>query len=136
MTPSLFFFLNFSLTAAVSIFFFKSILKDEIWPLGCLASLFNPGACDQTGNPSSMISSSELNTRTHKNTQRTLSFGSLSKRIDFNLSGVDFQEQIIEPLNLVCSLQGPQRNRNHLAVELRAVAAIKRRSAFHHLNSC
>lgn len=38
----------------------------------------------------------------------TLSFGSLSERIDFNLSGVDFQEQIIEPLNLIRCLQSPQ----------------------------
>lgn len=41
--------------------------------------------------------------------QGTLSFGSLSERIDFDLSGVDFQEQIIEPLNLICCLRGPQR---------------------------
>lgn len=41
--------------------------------------------------------------------QGTLSFGSLSERIDFDLSGVDFQEQIIEPLNLICCLQSPQR---------------------------
>lgn len=41
--------------------------------------------------------------------QGTLSFGSLSEWIDFNLSGVDFQEQIIEPLNLICCLWGPQR---------------------------
>lgn len=36
--------------------------------------------------------------------QGTLSFGSLSEWIDFDLSGVDFQEQIIEPLNLICCL--------------------------------
>ncbi len=54
---------------------------------------------------------------THMYTQRrafsmiqgTLSFGSLAERIDFNLSGVDFQEQIIEPLNLICCLRDPQR---------------------------
>lgn len=36
----------------------------------------------------------------------TLSLGSLSEWIDFDLSGVDFQEQIIEPLNLICCLRG------------------------------
>ncbi len=41
--------------------------------------------------------------------QGTLSFGSLSKRVDFDLSGVNFQEQIIEPLNLICCLRDPHR---------------------------
>ena len=36
----------------------------------------------------------------------TLSLGSFSERIDFDLSGVDFHEQIIEPLNLICRLRG------------------------------
>lgn len=47
--------------------------------------------------------------RSNSHMQSTLSFGSLSKRVDFNLSGVDFQKQIIEPLNLVCCLWGPHR---------------------------
>lgn len=48
-------------------------------------------------------------TKTSSVSQGTLSFGSLSERIDFDLSGVDFQEQIIEPLNLIGCLYGPKR---------------------------
>lgn len=34
----------------------------------------------------------------------TLSFGSLAEWVYFHLSGIDFQEEIVQLLNLICSL--------------------------------
>jgi len=43
-------------------------------------------------------------THTHTHTRLTLSLRCFSEWIDFDLSGVDFEEQIIESFNLICSL--------------------------------
>ncbi len=70
----------------------------------------------------SILSVIHTHTHTHTHTRLTLSLRCFSERIDFDLSGVDFEEQIIESLNLICSLW--QKPREPLITQLHSFESL------------